>query len=426
MSAAPELNSLLDAVESQGGAPGPEVPTAAGNLEFPLEEFAFRCRRAAALLEAAGYDAMVLSQPANVRYFTGMQTWLWKPLVPTIAVLTRSPTEPMLLASSMDAAGVRASAWPGDVTFYGADQHPADALTALLRRANLAKGPIGFERGRGQLGYLTPEVISRLAASMPALDMVDAVPLCSAARMLKSELEIERLRTAARITAEGFGAALEAAQEGMTEIQLAQVATTAMVARGSLPAFAPLTLICRAGPGSYGQILQFAGEEEVRAGQQIFFDGGCEWRGYQTDIMRSGVLGEPSPALAEHFELLDAAVAVATEALTPGRPLGEVHGAVKQFASEHGLTPGDEPYGIGHGIGLDRWELPLIADNPQFAGVRARSGMVLCVEPSLGSPVSEPSGSGLFLIEDEVEIRTGGAALLSDRTPRRLQRLLGP
>lgn len=392
-------------------------------LEFEPQEYLRRWRRALAAMAELAIDAIVLSAPSSVRYFTGLRTWLWKPLIPTVAILARDHDSVAIVASAMDSEGVACTSWPADPRFYAPGVSPADAISSALVDLCVNSGRIGFELGNAQLSYLSAGVLADMRRALPRAHIVDAEPVASVVRMLKSEAEIERLRTAARITEHGFSDAFDAAHEGMTEAALARTAASHMVLSGSLPSFAPMTLICRAGPPSYPQLLQLPGEEPVRRNQQIFFDGGCEFRGYQTDIMRSAVIGRVTVGAEEHFALLDEAIAVAVAHLRPAVPLAHVRRAVEDFALSRGASLGDAIYGIGHGIGLDRWELPLITNHAPYGSITAREGMVLCVEPSLGIPAGETKHSGLFAMEDEVLVTSRGGEVLSSVSSRALRHL---
>jgi Xaa-Pro aminopeptidase len=422
LNAGGQLNALLDVVEGVREGPEDLALQPEADLEFSASEYSRRFGRAVAGMTELGIDALVLAQPANVRYFTGLQTWLWKPLIPTIAVLIREPGRAILLGPGMDREGFASTSWTPELAPYSANEHPGDALAGLLKSHGLERKRLGFELGRSLLSFLTPEVVDRTRAGLPAVELRDGTPICLSARMLKSPEEISRLRQAAALTATGFAQALDAAQPGSSEQELTAIAAAAMISNGSLPGFAPMTVICRVGPATYRQNLQFPSEHAVAEGQQIFLDGGCEYRGYQTDIMRSGVLGKLPASAEEHFGLVDEAIQVASESLRPGVPLGEAHRAVRRFASANGLEADEQPFGIGHGIGLDRWELPMVTDNPEYSEVEARQGMVLCLEPSLGSPTDRAT-EGVFLMEDEIGITADGTELVSDTTPRGVQAL---
>jgi Xaa-Pro dipeptidase len=417
----PPYDYLLDVVEEVTLAPA--ISPTATDLEFAPSEFARRCQRARAAMRELGIDAVVLSAPANVRYFTGLRTWLWKPLVPTVAIICQHVEEVRIVAGEMDAEGIAQTAWPDRPWLYDPSASPATAISAALVDLELGSATVGFELGIEQLSYLAANVLIDVARELPDVELVDAIPVASVVRMLKSEAEIERLRTAARLTEEGFAEAFAAAREGATETELSQIAASRMILDGSTPGFAPLTLICRAGPPSYPQLLQPPGEEPVRRDQQIFFDGGCEFRGYQTDIMRSAVIGALGERAEAHLKLIDDAIDVAIARLAPGEQLGSVRLAVSEFASEHGVGSPEEIYGIGHGIGLDRWELPLISTRAPWGTITARVGMVLCVEPSLGMPPGADKHDGLFLMEDEVVVTSSGAELVSCASPRSLRHL---
>ena len=88
------------------------------------------------------------------------------------------------------------------------------------------------------------------------------------------------------------------------------------------------------------------------------------------------------------------------------------------WMSEPGLTF----INIGHSIGLDHWERPTVAHPETDMGrVRARPGMVLCVEPQIAGVGGDATWSrGLFLIEDQILIIRDGIEVLTRAFPRDL------
>ena len=87
---------------------------------------------------------------------------------------------------------------------------------------------------------------------------------------------------------------------------------------------------------------------------------------------------------------------------------------------EYTLIPGQ----IGHSIGLDHWELPLIGQPGSEQGeVIARPGMVLCVEPTIvGMGGDDEWRSGIFTAEDQVVVTESGVEVLTTEIPRALVR----
>src|SRR5262249_46422820 len=89
------------------------------------------------------------------------------------------------------------------------------------------------------------------------------------------------------------------------------------------------------------------------------FDVGCELKGYHASVARTAVLGSPaSPQEALHGAL-QAGLEAAIGAVRPGAAGSRVCEAAVAAVRDAG-QPGDECAEVGHGVGLDPAEQPLL------------------------------------------------------------------
>jgi Xaa-Pro dipeptidase len=396
-----------------------ELPGSDGSWpDFPICEFARRYARLSALLEHSGLDAIIVAQPANVRYFTGFRTWLWAlpPVVTIVAILTRDPGQATLVDGLGERGGMEEFTWLTDLTTYGPSDDPFDVIGKALQNRGLTDATIGLELGRGSRPHLAPVDIDRLRALAPHATWVDASPLIAAVRALKSEAEIARLREAARIAQAGFKAVYGALVPGTTEIELTRVAARAMLDEGAAPATDPSILIFMAGADRYSQPLQPATTRPIGVGELVALDGGCTADGYHSDFARAAVIGDLPPKAHHLMEVTRRALDEAVSAIRPGEPLAHAFTAAKDVFNEAGVAGAIvNPHAIGHSIGLEHWETPgLPSPTGHVDLVRARAGMVLCVEPQIaGADGDQLWRDGLFMLEDQVLVTAGGREILT-------------
>jgi Xaa-Pro aminopeptidase len=421
-----DLNGLLATVERSRAEPVTLAGRDAPNLEFSLGEYGLRYAAARGLMDELNLDALVLAQPNTVRYTSGLQTWLWilPPLLPAAAIVPHDPGQAALVATVVEKGGVEATSWMTPC-LYGLDDDPIGAIVNALAERGLERARLGFELGLGQRPNLSPADHGRLLANLPGAEIVDVALPIWAMRALKSTDEISRLREAVRLSELGYIAALDALKPGVTEAELTRIAGQAMLAAGARPSVTPMTLIFLAGPERYRQVVQPAGDRPIRAGEQVWLDGGCSVDGYRADFIRSGVIGRLSDASEHYYDVAVQALDAAVEALGPGRKLGESWTAAQACFDDAGvgaftLIPGQ----IGHSIGLDHWELPLIGKPGSEQGeVIARPGMVLCIEPTIvGMDGDDQWRSGIFTAEDQVVVTESGVEVLTTQIPRTLVR----
>jgi Xaa-Pro aminopeptidase len=135
--------------------------------------------------------------------------------------------------------------------------------------------------------------------------------------------------------------------------------------------------------------------------------------GYHADMTRTFVKGEPSDRVREWYDLTHEALRAALGAVEPGATGAEVHDAVCDVYEDSGEpTLRDDPetetgfiHGTGHGVGLAVHELPSLS----FEGGELEAGNVVTVEPGLYDP-----DVGGVRIEDYVVITEDGYENLTD------------
>jgi Xaa-Pro aminopeptidase len=149
---------------------------------------------------------------------------------------------------------------------------------------------------------------------------------------------------------------------------------------------------------------------ELGRGDLVKVDFGAELGGYHADCTRTVVLGPPADWQAEVHELVHRAQAAGRDALATGAGTRDVDAAARQVvvAAGHGEH---FPHGLGHGVGLEIHEAPLMGYD---ADGRLADRTPVTVEPGVYLP-----GRGGVRIEDTLVVRDGGPELLTT-TPRDL------
>jgi Xaa-Pro aminopeptidase len=299
----------------------------------------------------------------------------------------------------------------GDAIYYRPGRR--DALDRMVLEA------LAHSRSKGQRMGVGPR------------SLIDPGEALDELRMVKDEHEIERLRSAARITAEGHRAALVTARPGKGE-WVVQAEIDAVFRRNGAEGPGFDTIV---GSGSNACVLHYAANGRViEEGDLVLVDAGAEVDLYQGDMSRTfPASGRYSPEQRAVYEVVEAARARAVAAASPGGSVADVHdAAVRVLTSglvELGVLDGtmDElihqeaykaffPHQTSHWLGLD-------VHDPGDYATEGRSrilepGMVLTVEPGLYFPDSAEGGAALFAgigvrIEDEVLVTEDGAENLT-------------
>lgn len=273
---------------------------------------------------------------------------------------------------------------------------PVEALVDAIREAGLERGRVGVD----EIG-MTPQAMAKLRATLPDLTIVPAFEIMRRMRRLKTAEEVERLRRACNISEDCIEASLAAAHEGMTEIEMARVFNRVMVESDALPVlgcigFGDRSALINAQPS----------QARLAKGDLIRFDVGGRYRHYRADISRIGVFGEPSRKVRETYQALRNGVELAHEIIKPGIKASTVFERVMDAVRKSGL-PDYQRSHVGHGIGIDGYDLPSLTPNCEAV---LEAGMVVCVE----TPYYD-FGLGGLQVEDMIHVTPSGCETLMSR-----------
>ena len=365
--------------------------------------------RVRALMAEQGLDAIVARAPDNVLYLTnfwGMKGW--------DAVVFPREGEPTLICLEPSADDAARTAWAKDVRFF-AGYHPADPRPPGAR---VLEAAVEAARGHGRVGLelsLGTQASDRMVGEPTTFtrawfdafpDAVDATPLLAAARAVKTDQEIERMRFANEIAAAAMDHVVGVIRPGMTDAQIASewlgfVHGEGTGWAGKVELALGFSLVW-SGPGI--RTFSATSSRPVIEGEPTLFEIWVCADGYWADHTKNVVCGE----LVERYrELEEGLMGVYGEALSfcrPGASLPELDRTIRAGIEAIGF-PGQPSHPICHGIGARAHEPPYAH---QAGGGELVEGMVLAIEP--GCYWSE--GGGLR-VEDNFLVTADGLEKLS-------------
>ena len=165
------------------------------------------------------------------------------------------------------------------------------------------------------------------------------------------------------------------------------------------------------GAGLSAAYPQGASARTVRPGDPVLVDYTAVHGGYVVDMTRVAVCGALEPGLARAFDVACAIQDELARSLRPGAPCAELWEHARAMAEQARLgdffmgPPGDQARFVGHGVGLELDELPVLA--PGF-DAPLRAGQPLALEPKFVFP-----GAGAVGIENTFVVREGGGEKLT-------------
>ncbi|MDB0020152.1 Xaa-Pro peptidase family protein [Planktomarina temperata] len=365
---------------------------------FETTEFKARLTGAQSRMNAADLDAILLTTEPDIRYFTGYLTRFWEsPCRPWFLVLPRSG-DPIAVIPSIGAA-LMARTWITDIRTWRAPDLEDDGISLLAETLRDLGPRIGTPSGLQSHLRMPLGDFARLNATLPQPIGADADILRSL-RLVKSEAEIEKIKTACQIATRAFDRVPEIARIGQPLAPVFRDFQRLCLDEGA--DWVPY-LAGAAAPGGYGDVISPADDRPLEAGDVLMLDTGLVHDGYFCDFDRNFSVGSPSPDVAAgHSRLIEATYA-AFEAARPGATAAELFHVMDKIVT--GGAGGSEAGRYGHGLGMNLTEWPSLIPTDHTPLVE---GMVLTLEPGI-----ELAPGRALVHEENIVIRENGAEWLS-------------
>ena len=393
----------------------------------PDTEITHRIHQLKKQMEAAGMAGVFLTHRPDIYYFSGtaQDSWLYVPQDREPLVFVRRYLPRARLESPL------------------ANVIPIDSVTEIPAMIRDLHGKL--PQAMGLAFDLVPVRDYKFYQSLFfGTKFLDTTPLIDKCRAVKSEFEINKMKTAAKVSAQVFGYLKTQMTAGMSETELA----------GAMEAFArtlghsgkiqmrhyrsvgfshhimsgeagglPGALdspVC--GTGTCTAYPFGAGPRLIKKNEPVLIDFACMVDGYHMDESRTFCIGD----MADEAEATSLAAIEILEqlraAMKPGAVIGDLFDMSVNMAGQMGYTkqylgvPGLKSRFVGHGIGLELVENPVLAKGRSAV---LEPGMVFAVEPKFIFKGRFATG-----VESVVLVTETGSCFLS-RTPNTVFRVCG-
>ena len=331
----------------------------------------------------------------------------------------------------------------GAVADYGADKAFAlDELDGVLRRHLDKVDRVYYPLGANErMNARILELLRAAQAMRPRLGtgphaLLDPRELIHEERLHKRPEELAAMRDAIAISAEAHKAAMRTARGGMMEWQVEATVDYSFRSRGAAGPSYPS--IIASGPNA-ATLHYINNDRQMRTGELLLIDAGCEYGFYASDVTRTFPIGARfTPLQRDLYEIVLAAQEKGIETIKPGIKFDDPHEAAVRVLVEGmcrvGLIKGPVEdarrdgawrryymHRTSHWLGMDVHDVGLYRVGGESRTLE--SGMVLTVEPGIyiapddAAAPEEFRGIGIR-IEDDVLVTSGGHEVMTAAVPK--------
>ena len=343
----------------------------AGTTPIGLAERRQRLDGLRALMERETLGAVILGSTKSLRYFTGL-AWGASERFTGAIVHANGALDYVCPGFELSKVGGSIGV-PGEIVTWEEEESPYTLIASRLR----AGTRVGLDDQVALFVYLG------LARALTAQRIADAGPLINTLRRCKSPAEIALMAHAKAITLEVQRRAWKSLAAGVKTSEVTRFIDQQHRALGGSG-----NTFCIVSFGS-DSALPHGGEHDraLAEGDVVLIDTGTQIDGYNSDITRSYVFGEPSRHVREIWNLEKEAQGAAFAAAKLGAPCQSVDAAARAVIARAGLGPDYRlpglPHRTGHGIGLDIHEAPNLVRGDTTA---LAPGMCFSNEPMVVIP----------------------------------------
>lgn len=363
-------------------------------------------------LQAKGIDGALFIFPIDVYYFSGTRqnSTLWLP----------TSGEPVLLVRK-SLARARGESPLSDIRPFPSSKEFASHFPAEAQKIGFTFDVAPVQ----QLNFYSKLLIGR--------EFVDISLLNREVRSVKSSFEQEQMKASGDALSSVFAMVPSFLKEGMRELDLAAEFEYRLRKAGNegfvrmrafnQELFGGLTV--SAGAASYGFFdgavtgrglsnasPQGASRDTISRNSPVLIDFTGVFNGYITDMTRMFVIGTLDSELQRAFDLSIKIQGYLQNELKPGAVCEELFLKSVEMAEEGGFganfmgMPGEQAKFVGHGVGLELDEFPVLA---QGFKVPLQAGQTIAIEPKFVFP-----GMGVIGIENTFAVSDNGGVKLTD------------
>lgn len=322
-----------------------------------------RTKKLQALLEENGLDAMLLINPKNRRWCTGLNS-----SEGTVLVTRR---EVFCFVDSRYIEVAKDTVKDATVGLTSLDMPLKAWLTQAL--GDCGVHTLGFEEDD------LPYAAYQRFAGMTGAQLKPASPLMTGLRTSKDEQELASIKKAQAITDAVFTELLDFIRPGMRECEVAAEITYRQMKKGAEGnSFDPIVVSGKKSSMPHGE----PGDNKIAPGDFLTMDFGCLVDGYCSDMTRTVAIGHADEEMKTVYDTVlqaQAAGIAAARAGIPGREIDLAGRTVIENAG-YGSFFG---HSFGHSLGLDIHESP--SASPSESRIMP-VGAVISAEPGIYLP----------------------------------------
>ena len=297
-------------------------------MSFTNQEFKTRLNNVKKSMQKKGIDLLISHDTANMYYLTGYDAWSF--YYAQCVLVHADLDEPLCFVRAQDAGGafIKTYLKKENIIIYNENyihkwpKHPYDYLVQIIKERKWDKLSIGLEM---DAHYFTAFCYEKIKNGLPNAKIKDSERLVNWVRLVKSEAEINYMKSAALITEKAMHTAMNVINidvrqcDAVGEIQKSLFYGTENVGGE----YASITTLLPTGLGTSASHLT-ATQDKFKNGESTIIEiSGCVKR-YHAPLARTVQLGKPEPKKVDAMNATIEALNSGINVVKPGNLANDV------------------------------------------------------------------------------------------------------
>ena len=310
---------------------------------FSKEEYKQRLDKVKKMMQEKGIDLLISHDTNNMNYLTGYDAWSF--YYAQCAIVHIDAEEPLCFVRAQDAGGAYIKTYLKNESVLVYDEnyihkwpkHPYDNLVEIIKEKNWDKLSIGVEM---DAHYFTAFCYEKLKQGLPNAKIKDSDRLVNWARLVKSDTEINFMKSAAKISELGMKTAMEVIKPGVRQCDaVGEIQKTLFYGTEEFGGeYSSIATLLPTGKGTSASHLT-ATQDKFVEGEATIVELSGVYKRYHAPMARTVLLGKPNQlkidTMNKTIEALNAGISV----IKPGNTADDVAQEFWKVLDKYDLSP---------------------------------------------------------------------------------------
>ena len=320
---------------------------------FTKEEYNNRLKKVQKMMQDKGIELLISHDTNNINYLTGYDAWSF--YYAQCAIVHVNADEPLCFVRDQDAGGAYLKTYLKKENIIVYDEHyihtwpkhPYDYLVEIIKNKKWDKLSIGLEM---DAHYFTAFCYQKIRDGLPDAKIKDSERLVNWARLVKSNTEINFMKSAAKISEVGMKKAYEVISPGVRQCDAVGEIQKALFY--GTPEFggeyASIATLLPTGKGTSASHLT-ATQDKFIDGEATIVELSGVYKRYHAPMARTILLGKPDQLKIDTMKKTIEALQAGIDATKPGNTVDHVAQACWKILDKYGI---EKKSRTGYSIGI--------------------------------------------------------------------------